>query len=105
MFRRFVLLVLAVAAAWVSVAHASDVVRTERGAAIDRYVGRLAAFGISGALFVAKDGETLARNPESRADGRDPIAPELTPRRPPLGGRRLHLAEASAGGALLSGRD
>jgi len=38
---------------------AADVVHGDRGAAIDRYLTSLSEFGISGALYVSKDGEVL----------------------------------------------
>ena len=38
---------------------AADAVHGDRGAAIDRYLTSLSEFGISGALYVAKDGEVL----------------------------------------------
>ena len=42
-------------------AHAANIVRTPAGEAIDHYLTRLAAFGISGALYVAKDGQTIVQ--------------------------------------------
>jgi CubicO group peptidase (beta-lactamase class C family) len=44
-----------------AVAQAADVVRTPQGEAIDRAMTRMAAFGISGALYVAKDGQTIVQ--------------------------------------------
>ena len=49
---------LAVLAASAALVRAGTV-RGDLGAAIDRHVARLAAFGVSGALYVAKDGEVL----------------------------------------------
>jgi CubicO group peptidase (beta-lactamase class C family) len=49
-------------------AHAEDVVRTDLGAAIDRQVSCLAAFGISGALFVEMDGVVLVEKGYGVAD-------------------------------------
>src|SRR5215470_11262255 len=48
--------------------HAADIIGTPRGEAIDRYMTRLAAFGISGALYVAKDGETIVQKSYGVAD-------------------------------------
>lgn len=48
--------------------HGADVVHGDRGTAIDRHVTRLAAFGISGALYVEKDGEVLVEKGYGVAD-------------------------------------
>lgn len=47
---------------------AADVVHGDRGAAIDRYLTSLSDFGISGALYVAKDGEVLVEKGYGLAD-------------------------------------
>src|SRR5688572_24146255 len=46
----------------------ADVVHGDRGAAIDRYLTCLSEFGISGALYVAKDGEVLVEKGYGLAD-------------------------------------
>jgi CubicO group peptidase (beta-lactamase class C family) len=46
----------------------ADVVHGDRGAAIDRYLTCLSEFGISGALYVAKDGEVLIEKGYGLAD-------------------------------------
>lgn len=46
----------------------ADEVHGERGAAIDRYLTCLSAFGISGALHVSKDGEVLVEKGYGLAD-------------------------------------
>jgi len=51
-----------------SFASATERVTGERGAAIDRHVSRLAAFGIAGALYVEKDGEVLVEKGYGVAD-------------------------------------
>src|SRR5437868_6141153 len=46
----------------------ADVVHGDRGVAIDRYLTCLSEFGISGALYVAKDGEVLVEKGYGLAD-------------------------------------
>jgi CubicO group peptidase (beta-lactamase class C family) len=46
----------------------ADVVHGDRGASIDRYLTCLSEFGISGALYVAKDGEVLVEKGYGLAD-------------------------------------
>ena len=46
----------------------ADIVHGDRGVAIDRYLTSLAEFGISGALYVAKDGEVLVEKGYGLAD-------------------------------------
>ena len=46
----------------------AEVVHGDRGAAIDRYLTCLSKFGISGALYVAKDGEVLVEKGYGLAD-------------------------------------
>lgn len=46
----------------------ADLVHGDRGAAIDRYLTCLSEFGISGALYVAKDGEVLVGKGYGLAD-------------------------------------
>jgi hypothetical protein len=59
--RNLMRLAVVLALALATSAHAADIVRTPRGEAIDRYMAQLAAFGISGALYVAQDGETIVQ--------------------------------------------
>lgn len=66
-FLRAALLALALLAAR-STPLMADVVHGEKGAAIDRYVTCLAAFGIAGALYVEKDGEVLVEKGYGLAD-------------------------------------
>lgn len=63
-------LILAAAALAIGPARsaAADVVHGERGIAIDRYLTCLSEFGISGALYVAKDGEVLVEKGYGLAD-------------------------------------
>ncbi len=51
-----------------AIVRAAEKVAGEKGEAIDRYLSRLAAFGIAGALYVEKDGEVLVEKGYGVAD-------------------------------------